>query len=92
MNGDGVPANPVLSAQFLQAFANQGKAEAPFSSGKSFSFGKGIAMDRPAAGLYWKRSVDQGHRETQFHWAFAFYSGNRVPQNFRNAAHNSIME
>lgn len=63
----------------LRAKAEQGDADAMFELGYRYMEGKqGVAKDPTAAVVWWRKAADKGHRDAQYHAAYAYGNGEGV--------------
>ena len=73
--------NDELSNAALRTKAEQGDADAMYELGYRYFEGKnGLAKDMTAAVVWWRKAADKGHRDAQYHAAYAYGFGEGVAQ------------
>lgn len=68
-----------LSTAALRLKAEQGDADAMYELGYRYFDGtNGLAKDMTAAVVWWRKAADKGHRDAQYHAAYAYGFGEGV--------------
>jgi TPR repeat protein len=75
---------PVIDVDLIEQ-AKAGDAKAQYILGYDYYLGQGIAQDYVQAGVWWKKSADQGRPDAQNNLGVLYNSGKGVPQSFSEA-------
>lgn len=70
----------------LQVKATAGDAEAQFSLGMAYEFGRGVPQDYPEAVSWYRKAANQSHAGAQYCLGYAYFQGQGVPQDDVQAA------
>ena len=60
-DGEGVPQNDALAAEWFARAAEQGHAPAQYNLGVAYVLGRGVLQDDALAAKWWKRAAAQGY-------------------------------
>lgn len=85
-NGDGVPQNPVLSAQWYMKAAQMGQPAGEAAVGLLYETGNQVPDDWLEAAKWYMRSAQQGSAKGEFRLGRAYEYGIGVPVNLNEAA------
>jgi len=85
-DGEGVPANQVEGAKWLQKAAAQNEPVAAYRLGTLFERGKGVPADAAKATHWYQVAAQAGNRKAMHNLAVAYAQGTGVQKNFMEAA------
>ena len=86
LDGDGVPANPIDGAKWLERAAQQGQAVAQYRLGAAYERGQGVAAN-PATAVHWYQlAATQGNRKAMHNLAVAYAGGATGKKDMAEAA------
>jgi TPR repeat protein len=80
-DGNGLPQNDELAAQWYRKAADQGEAAAQNSLGVLYRLGRGVEKDKQEALRWYQRAAQQGYASGMFNIGAAYYNGDGVPAN-----------
>lgn len=86
IDGDGVPANAVEGAKWLQKAAAKNEPVAAYRLGTLFERGKGVPADPTRATRWYQAAAQAGNRKAMHNLAVAYAQGTGVQKNFTEAA------
>jgi len=79
-NGNGVPHDDKLAAEWYKKAAEQGHAGAQCSFGFSYAEGKGVPKDYNEAIAWYRKAAEKGEAEAQYKLGNMYHTGRGVPQ------------
>lgn len=82
---EGLPHDPVQSAQWMARAAQQGHPGAETVLGYDYEQGHGVPRDFARAVFWIRKAVDQGYPDAMFHLGRLYSTGKGVPQNAATA-------
>ena len=85
VNGQGVPQDYVLAAQWYRKAADQGHAGAQHNLGGLYNGGHGVLKDYVQAAQWYRKAADQGLADAQYHLGKLYVHGHGVPQDYVQA-------
>ncbi len=74
-NGEGVPPDPAVAANWYRKAALQGFAQAQYSLGALYQNGVGVAKDDAVAASWYSEAARQGHAQAQYSLAVMYQIG-----------------
>lgn len=83
--GEGVPQNDALAAQWCRKAAEQGDADAQNSLGVMYRLGRGVEKSKDEAVSWYRRAAKQGHADAMFNLGAAYYNGDGVQEDYQLA-------
>jgi predicted aspartyl protease len=86
-NGEGVPKDTELAAQWYRKAAEQGDAAAEYQLGWMYEAGEGVARNDALAAHWYRKAAEQGHADAEFSLASLYKDGRGVPKDSALAAH-----
>lgn len=86
VDGEGVPANDVQGAKWLQKAAAQNEPVAAYRLGTLYERGKGVTADATQATHWYQVAAQAGNRKAMHNLAVAYAQGSGATKNFTEAA------
>lgn len=86
LDGQGIPADPVQAAKWLQKAADAGQAVAQYRLGTMYERGQGVTANPAAAAKWYRAAADLGNRKAMHNLAVAFAEGSTGKKDMAESA------
>jgi predicted aspartyl protease len=86
-DGNGVPKDAEVAAQWYRKAADQGYADAQYNLGWMYDAGEGMPRNAPLAAKWYRKAAEQGNADAQFSLASMYEDGKGLAKDENLAVH-----